>query len=273
MKEWPALDGLRRQRAKAHLRGTFWRVGLRTEPERTFETGGLRWRFPTSVNPCEAVIVNTGGGVAGGDAYEVELALREGAGIEATTVAAEKIYRSDGPAARIAAKLSLAPGARLLWLPQETILFEGARLERKLEVEMVRDSSVLCVESVVFGRIAAGETRVGARLHDSWRVFREGRLILADETQLDDAGATLDRAAVGAGARALAVIVAAAPNLEARLPELRAAIAADGVEGGASAFDGLVLARLLSASSRELRAAVIAAILALSGRKPPRPWV
>ena len=220
------------------------------------------------------MIVNTGGGVAGGDAYRVELALNDGADVAATTTAAEKIYRSDGPAARIETRLSLGPGARLLWLPQETILFDGARLERKLEVDMAGDAELLLVESLVFGRLAMGETAIDARLANSWRVRRDGKLVFADETRLDHAAAALDRIAVGAGARAVATIVAAAPDVEARLADLRAALEAEseGVEAGASFFDGLIVARLVSPSPARLREAIIASILALGGGEPPRLW-
>ncbi|MGA8711593.1 MAG: urease accessory protein UreD, partial [Roseiarcus sp.] len=193
-----------RQRADAYARASFARTGARTEPERLFETGGLRWRFPRSASPCEAVLVNTGGGVAGGDAYRVELALKEGAEVEATTTAAEKIYRSDGAPARIETRLTLAPQASLFWLPQETLIFEGAALERRLQVEMAGDASLILVESLVFGRLARGESSIDARLRESWRIRRDGRLVFADETRLDHAGAALDRPAVGAGARALA---------------------------------------------------------------------
>ncbi len=263
----------RRQRAQAEARGAFARVGARTEAERLFETGGLRWRFPRSSNPCEAAIVNTGGGVAGGDSYRLTLELRDGAEVEATTPSAERIYRSDGAAAAIATRLSLAPGARLFWLPQETLMFDGARLERRLEVEMSGEASLVLAETLVFGRLAMGEARIDASLRDSWRLRRDGRLVLADETRLAHAGAALEGKAVGAGARALATIVAAAPNIEARLPDLRAALEAEGsgVEAGASAFDGLVVARLLSVAPSRLRAAVIASIVALGGRKP-RLW-
>src|SRR5262249_43335062 len=127
----PHGDPPNRQRARAEARGSFARIGERTEPGRLFETGGLRWRFPRSSNTCEAAIVNTGGGVAGGDSYSVSLTLSEGAEVEATTPSAERIYRSDGPAASIMTRLKLASGARLFWLPQETLLFEGARLERR----------------------------------------------------------------------------------------------------------------------------------------------
>jgi urease accessory protein len=263
----------KRQRARAEARGAFARVGTRTEPERLFETGGLRWRFPRSSNPCEAALVNTGGGVAGGDSYSMSLTLGEGAEVEATTPSAERIYRSDGPAATITTRLSLGRSARLFWLPQETLMYEGARLERRLEVEASGEASFVIAETLVFGRLAMGEDRIDAIVRDSWRVRREGRLVFADETRLEHAGATLDRKAVGAGARALSTIVASGPDIEARLPDLRAVLNAESsaVESGASAFDGLIVVRLLAASSDRLRAALLASIVALGGRKP-RLW-
>ncbi len=262
-----------RQRARAEARGSFLRVGARTEPARLFETGGLRWRFPRSSNPCEAAIVNTGGGVAGGNSYSVSLTLGEGAEVEATTPSAERIYRSDGPAAVISTRLTLEPGARLFWLPQETLLFDGARLERRLDLEAQRDAEFLIAETLVFGRLAMGESQIDGSLMDSWRVRRNGELVFADETRLEHAGATLERKAVGAGARAMSTIVASAPNIEARLPDLRLALNAERspVESGASAFDGLIVVRLLAASSDRLRAALLASIVALGGRKP-RLW-
>jgi urease accessory protein len=269
----PHGDPPNRQRARAEARGSFVRVGERTEPERLFETGGLRWRFPRSSNPCEAAIVNTGGGVAGGDSYSVSLTLSEGAEVEATTPSAERIYRSDGPAASIMTRLKLASGARLFWLPHETLLFEGARLERRLKVETPSEAEFIIAETLAFGRLAMGESSINASVRDSWRVRRDGRLVFADETKLEQAGAILERKAIGAGARAVSTILASAPNIEARLPDLRAALkaAGAGVESGASAFDGLVVARLLAASSERLRAALVASIVALGGRKP-RLW-
>ncbi len=262
-----------RQRARAEARASFARVGARTEPQRLFETGGLRWRFPRSSSPCEAALVNTGGGVAGGDSYAVSLTLSEGAEVEATTPSAERIYRSDGPAASVATRLALAPRARLFWLPQETLMFEGARLERRLELETSGEAEFLIAETLVFGRLAMGETRIDASVRDAWRVRRDGQLVFADETRIDHAGATLERKAVGAGARALSTIVASSPNIEARLPDLRAALGVESsaVESGASAFDGLVVVRLLAASFDQLRTSLVASIIALGGRKP-RLW-
>src|ERR1700733_8551180 len=218
-------------------------------------------------------MVNTGGGVAGGDSYSISLALGEGAEVEATTPSAERIYRSDGAPASIATRLTLMPGARLFWLPQETLLFEGARLERRLDVETSGEATFIVAETLVFGRLAMGEIRIDASLRDSWRVRRDGRLVFAEETRLEHAGATLERKAIGAGARALSMIVASAPDIEARLPDLRAALNAAGseIESGASAFDGLIVVRLLGPSSDRLRATLITSIVALGGRKP-RLW-
>ena len=265
----PAL----RQRAHAEARGSFVRVGARTEPARLFETGGLRWRFPRSSSPCEAAIVNTGGGVAGGDSYFMSLTLSQSAEVEAATPSAERIYRSHGPASVIATRLALAPRARLFWLPQETLVYDGARLERRLEVEASGEAEFVIAETLVFGRLAMGESRIDASVRDSWRVRRDGRLVFADETRLEHAGSDLDRKATGAGARVVSMIVASAPNIEARLPDLRAALGAGGpdVESGASAFDGLIVVRLLSASFDRLRMGLVASIVALGGRKP-RLW-
>src|SRR6185437_6275357 len=262
-----ALDPGARQRARAEAHGVFARTGARTEPRRLFETGGLRWRFSRASNPCEAAIVNTGGGVAGGDSYVLSLTLGEGAEVEATTPAAERIYRSLGPAASIATRLTLAWRARLFWLPQETLMFDGARLERRLEVEAAGEAEFMIAETLVFGRLAMGESRIDASLRDSWRVRRDGRLVFADEARLGHAGSVLDRKAAGAGARALSTIVASAPKIEARLPDLRAALdaAGSGVEGGASAFDGLIVTRLIAASPERLRGALVASIVAIGG--------
>jgi urease accessory protein len=263
-----------RQRADAVARASFARAGARTEPQTLFETGGLRWRFPRSKSPCEAVLVNTGGGVAGGDSYRVSLTVGENAAVEATTTAAEKIYRSEGPAARIETTLKVEGGARLFWLPQETLIFDGARLDRSLTMELAVDAEFIAIETLVFGRLAMGETRIDARVADSWRLKRGGRLIFADATRLDHAGATLDRPVSGGGARAVATVLAAGPEIEQRLADLRASLeAAPGeVEAAATAFDGLIVARFASPSPSRLREAAIGAILRLTGREPPRLW-
>ena len=189
-----------RQRARAEARATFARVGVRTEPQRLFETGGLRWRFPRSSNPCEAAIVNTGGGVAGGDSYSVSLdASAKGPRSRRPRRRRNGSIAATARPRRSRPGLTLAPGARLFWLPQETLMFDGARLERRLEVEAAGEAEFIIAETLVFGRLAMGESRIDASLKDSWRIRRDGRLVFADETRLEHAGAILDRKAVRRG--------------------------------------------------------------------------
>jgi urease accessory protein len=268
-----------RLRARGEARAAFARVGARTEPARVFETGGLRLRFPRTAVGCEAVLINTGGGMAGGDRAAIDITLEVGAEVLFTTQSAEKVYRSDGGIAEVGARVTVGAGARLEWLPQETLLFQGARFARRLEVDLAADASLLLVEAIIFGRIAMGERDVDASLRDSWRIRRGGRLVFAEELRLDHAAAALDRAGVGRGARAVASILVMAPDASSRLGNIRAAV--DGacqqgdepLEAGATAFDALVLVRLASPSPARLRAGVAEVMMALRGRAAPRVWL
>src|SRR5580704_4418148 len=102
--------------------------------QRVHEAGSLRVRFPNAERPdtLEAVIVNTAGGMTGGDRFGIDVAVGSGAGLTVTTAAAEKIYRSLGPETEIAVRLDVASDARLAWLPQETIVFDQVRLRRSI---------------------------------------------------------------------------------------------------------------------------------------------
>lgn len=265
-------------RAQGAARASFVRIGARSGPARVFETGGLRLRFPRASTMSEAVLVNTAGGMTAGDRASVEITLGAGAEVLFTTQSAEKIYRSDGPTTAIDLTARLAAGARLEWLPQETILFDGARLARRLDLELCADSHLLLVEAVTFGRLAMGEAAADAALRDSWRVRRDGRLIFAEEVRLEHAGAALDRPAVGGGGRAIACILVAAPDAEAHLDKIRATLdaaclaAGPPLEAGASAFDGLLVGRLASPAPARLRGAIREVMMALRGRAAPRVW-
>jgi urease accessory protein len=267
-----------RQRARGEIRVSFAPAGARTEAARLFETGGLRLRFPRAGAECEAVVVNTGGGMAGGDRARIDFALAPGARVIATTQAAEKIYRAEGAGAEVAVRLVVEAGAALVWAPQETLLFDRARLSRRLEADVAADASLLVVEASVFGRLAHGETRIDAALRDDWRIRREGRLIFAEAVRLENAAATLDRPAVGRGARAIATLLLVDPLAPTRLDELRAALDAvvanpgELLEAGAGVVDGALIARALSSSPARLRAAIVSAMRVLRGREAPRVW-
>lgn len=260
-------------RAQGEIRVSFEESGGRTSVARLHEAGGLRLRFPRPVDGCEAVLVNTGGGIAGGDAAQIGVTAGGGAQAMLTTQSAEKIYRAQNVPARVSLSLSAAAESRLEWLPQETILFDGARLVRTLDVEAHASARVTLLESTVFGRLAMGETRISGLLADRWRLRRDGALIFAEDLRLDGPIADLlDRPACGGGARATALLVHLAPDAEALLDPVRATLEGSACQNGASAWNGVLAVRLLSASPAAVRAAIVPLLATLRGRPAPRVW-
>jgi urease accessory protein len=172
-------------------------------------------------------------------------------------------------------RLSVASGARFEWLPQETILFDGCALDRELEVDMAEFASVLCVESLVFGRAAMGEQVGRASVRDVIRWVRGGRLTLHDAIRLKgEAARVLDRPATGGGARAVATVVYAATDAESRCEVLRSAFAEVPAECGASAWDGMLVARIVAGDGARLRAAIVAGLSVLRDAPAlPRVWM
>src|SRR6202140_1640003 len=162
------------------------------------ESGSLRVRFPSPESEgLSAVFVNTAGGIAGGDRFDIDIATGEGSRLAVTTAAAEKVYRTDGPAAQLDIALKAAAGSHLAWLPQETILFDRARVLRRIDIDLAEGASLLLCEIVVFGRAAMGERMLQGEFVDRWRVRRGGRLVFAENIRLDgDIGEKLSRPAI-----------------------------------------------------------------------------
>jgi urease accessory protein len=243
-----------------------------TAPARIGERGGYRVRFLKG-EACEAVLINTGGGMAGGDRMRASMRLAVGTEAIATTQSAEKIYRTQRAASVITVSLELAGGSRLAWLPQETILFSESRMRRDVSITLAADASLVFAESVVFGRAAMGETLQRASFHDRWRVRRGGALVFAEDVRLDgDIHQVLARKAIGDGARALATVLVVAPDAEARIDVGRAALADAQSQCGASAWNGMLIARFLSRNAQVLRADLVRFLELLSGRPMPRSW-
>ncbi|MCX7329533.1 MAG: urease accessory protein UreD [Hyphomicrobiales bacterium] len=261
-------------RARGGVRVRFARAGGRTVRTEVAESGGFRARFPNTFNPsCEAVLINTGGGMTGGDALATSIAVEAGAAAVVTTQAAEKIYRSQGPATEVSTRLKIGAGAVLHWLPQEAILFGRAHLRRHLEAEIAHDATLIACESVYFGRAAMGEALDEATLRDHWRIRRGGRLIFAEDVRLE--GRVVDilsRPAIAGGARAVATVLMVAPGAPARLDAARAALANAVSECGVSGFDGMLIARFLSPDAAALRADLARFMINLTGAPLPRSW-
>lgn len=237
------------------------------------EEGSLRVRFPGPAAPAlQAVIVNTAGGTAGGDRYDIACHAGVGADLTVSTAAAEKIYRSIGADAEVSIALDVAAGGALAWLPQETIFFQDARLSRCIDVTLAEGGSVLLAEAIVFGRSAMGEAVMTGRFVDRWRVRRGGKLIFAETVRLDGAiAARLAEPAVAGGNIALATVLIA-PGNETHVAAIRAKAEQFRGEVGASAWDGLALARLCAPDGAALRHDLVTVLAALGRASLPRLW-
>ena len=238
------------------------------------ESGSLRVRFPSpEADGLSAVFVNTAGGVAGGDRFGIEIAAGEGSRLAVTTAAAEKIYRAEGPAAQLDISLKAAAGAHIAWLPQETILFDRARVSRHIDIDLADSASLLLCEIVVFGRTAMGERMRQGEFVDRWRLRRGGRLVFAENIRLDgDIGEKLGKAAVAKGGVAVgtALIV---PGDEALVERIRELTTSFGGEVGISSWNGFAMARFCAQDAGKLRADMMAVLGRASGGALPRLWL
>jgi urease accessory protein len=260
-------------RANGHIALGVAASAGRTRRTRVHEDGSLRVRFPNAgLQALEAVIVNTGGGMAGGDHFAIEIALEKGASLIAGTAAAEKIYRSTGPDAIMDVRFDVGAGARLVWLPQETILFDRARLARRIDVDLADGASLLMAEAVVFGRSAMGEAVEEGFFSDRWRVSSGGKLVFAENARLDGAiSAKLAQPAAAAGGLAIATVLAAPAN-EASIAAVRAPGEQFSGEVAISAWNGIAVARLCAKDGAGLRHD-LTAVLAALGQRVPRLWL
>lgn len=238
------------------------------------QAGSLKVLFPRSEDRrLQAVLVNTAGGVTGGDRFSLEAEAETDAHLVLTTQAAERAYRAPpGPVGEIDNRLHVQSGARLDWLPQETILFEGCSLHRKLRVDLEADAELLLAEPLVFGRRAMGERVTQADFQDRITINRAGRPLYMDALRFQgDVEAQLDRPGVAGANRALATVLMASPRAAGFLEPIRALLPAT---GGASLIgEDLLVLRLLAQDSFELRRSMIPIFETFSGNPLPRPWM
>ncbi|MGY4305804.1 urease accessory protein [Bradyrhizobium sp. USDA 4369] len=238
------------------------------------ESGSLRVRFPSPEDDgLSAMFVNTAGGIAGGDHFAVEVAAGEGCRVTLSSAAAEKVYRAPGKPAELDIALTAAAGAHISWLPQETILFDRARIHRRIDIDLAATASLLLCEIVVFGRTAMGERMREGEFVDRWRLRRGGRLVFAETVCLDgDIGAKLAQPAIAKGAAAIgtALIV---PGDAALVERIRESLPAFRGEAGLSAWNGFAMARFCAQDAASLRADMMAVLGCASAVPLPRLWL
>lgn len=267
----------RHQRAHGRAELTFAHGPRGTALRHLFHAAPLRVLFPMP-EPDDlpvAALVNVGGGLAGGDSLETVVVVEENAGASLTTPAAEKIYRSLDAPTRLTASLTVAEGATLEWLPQETILFDGARLERRMQAHLAPGARLLAAEMLVFGRVARGERLLQGALFDSWRLWRDRRLYWADATSLAaEPAASLEAPFGFGGAEAVALLLLAGSEAEAATGR---DVLREAGHVATLARPGLLVARFLG-EARVVREALTAAIPALRAAtlglpcRLPRLW-
>lgn len=269
----PANGVVRMQRSKGHGRIIAKNIDGASRLATLFQEGSARIRLPKShsAGRLEAVLLNTSGGMTGGDMLHWEARAGERCHLTLASQTAERLYRSPHGVAGVQIDLSAATGACLHWLPQETIMFDGGRMRRRIEADLDEDAELLICEPIVFGRGAMGESVANGSLHDDWRIRRGGRLVHAEALRLDGALAEkLQSSAVASNQRAVATVVLLAARAEALLQDARAIIAET---GGASHLGDRLVCRLAAPDALTMRRRLIPLLILLrGGHALPRCW-
>jgi urease accessory protein len=260
------------QRAKGRGRLAVKFVEGRARTDRLFQEGAAKIRIPGRCDGgYEAVLINTAGGLTGGDQMDWEFEVASNARVTLTTQACEKIYASTGEAAEVSNRISIGSGASVAWLPQETILFNGANLRRRLDVDLAVQASALILEPIAFGRLAMGELDIEGSFSDSWRIRQGGKLIHAEEFRIGpQISEVAKRLATLGGACAMATILQISSSTETLLDEARNIVAE---KGGVSLWNGKLLARLVDADAYSLRKRLVPLVQLLNqGAALPKCW-
>ncbi len=271
--------GPRLQRSKGTGRISFKVIGRdadrRTVLDDLEQSGCIRLRLPRAephVAPS-AVLINTAGGLTGGDEIALAATWAPGTLAAITSQAAERIYRASESHAQIDTRLVVGADATALWLPQETILFDGGRYRRRVSIDVADGGCLLACESLIIGRRAMGERVTSGLVNDGWRVRYAGRLVLADALRLKgDIESLLDRPGVGNGARALATVLLIGRGAESCLAPARSIIEDSGATAGVSLVGPVLVLRLLAADGAGLRrdlTALLDGLLATMARSFP----
>ncbi len=264
------------QRVDATGRLSARSVAGRSRIGRLFQEGAAKIRLPrTAGDPLEAVLINTAGGLTGGDRLRWDIEVAENASVSVTTQACEKLYKAGSGQARIDCRLGVAAGASLAWLPQETIVYDGSALSRRVEADLAPGARALILEATLFGRAASGESVRHALFRDRWRIRVGGRLIHAEDLAIEgDPEAILARSATGGAAKAIATLLLVGTDAERHLDAARTIL---GKDGGASfwsvAGTGKLLARVATRNGLALRARLVPLIELLNGQAGlPKIW-
>lgn len=264
----PQSPVLRMQRSRGRVMASWHRKDGATRLCELHQQGSAR---AIPLPGPEVVVLNTSGGLTGGDHFSIMLSVEADCCVTATTQTAERIYRSPGDAARIEIAMTVGPGGHLDWLPQETILFDHAHARRDTRIDLCGDAGCLMVETLVLGRAAMGETVTDVTLLDRRGIYRDGQPLHLDPVRIDRATLTPSPSGLD-GARALASVVMVTRGAEDALCAARASLTEPGVRAAASAFDGKLTLRLMAGDAYPLRRQLMRLLTVLRRAPLPRVW-
>lgn len=246
--------------------------GSLTVIDRLWQQGCAKLRLPKAANgDFEVVMINSSGGLTDGDRLDWAFAAEAGCTMTVTTQACEKVYASLGGAATVSTTLNIGKDGHINWLPQETILFDQARLSRNFTVDLANNSTALIVEPVLLGRLAMNETVVSGLFSDRWTIRRDGKTVHAEAFTIGpEVNAQATQKAVLNGAKAFVTILLMDPDSERLLQPARAII---GEKGGASFWNGKLLARLIDEDGYSLRQRLVPLVSLLNKQAAlPKCW-
>ena len=219
--------------------------------------------YPEGGEVCQAILLHPPSGIAGGDQLRISASVGAHAHAQITTPGAGKWYRSGGAEASQTLDFKLATGATLEWMPQETIVFDGASARMQTHVELAADSRYLGWDILCLGRYAAGERFATGSIGLHTRIERNGQPLWLERGQIAGDDAMLQSVAGWAGATVCGTLLATLPTGDEAadmgimnttlLAACRAIRPVDGAEHGVTALPGLLVARYLGQRSEAAR--------------------
>lgn len=264
------------QRVKGRAAVSFKTVDAKTKLDRLYQHGSAKIRFPKTYSGfSEAVLINTAGGLTGGDKLDWNISLDADASAVFTTQACEKSYQSSSDTAHVSTQITVGENATCHWLPQETILYEGSALNRTFDVQLAKTSKLIALESVMLGRDAMGEVLKHCAFKDRWRIYRDGKIVFADNINLEGDIEALEKAsAMMSGNKAFATLLVCGTQDDEQLAKTADSLQSSFKDQSmaVSVFGGKLVARFLAQDTYLLRQTLMPLLKELSGNDLPRVW-
>ena len=239
--------------------------------ETLYQAGALKAVFPRTPD-MTCVLVNTAGGITGGDQFSTQAHVRPDAKLTLTTQAAERAYRAQPhETGTVRTTLCADENATLRWLPQETILFDRCNLNRCLTVKLTGQADALIVEPMIFGRAAMGENQIDGSVRDRIEIFQDDQPIYIDSWSMSgDLSAQMARPAIGGGATAMASLIWVSPQAETALDTVRALLPESA--GASLRAPNMLCVRMLAEDGYNMRKSLLPVLDYLTQNSLPTCW-